>query len=138
MIPSVAGTPYGFGPFELTLPDGWSGTFDEGVHDLLPPDEDFVIQISGYEKSDPFEPADLQEMAAEQSPGAVTSSIELASGLSGMQFDRCDGGYTMRFWLVCHGTALAAVTLTCPDDGLATAALPAQMVVGTIRPMEAP
>lgn len=149
---SLAGQPYRFGPFQMTLPDGWSVEVVDGIHEMLPDQGDFALHISGYQKDDPVSAEDLAQMAA--SHGASDpANAPLPSGLDAITFDaiNVDGGADagdpqdmvdedtagpIRFWLIRHGTAMIAVTLTCDAQDLAAAALPAQMIVGSIRPAE--
>ncbi len=128
------GQPYVFGPFALSLPDGWSAEFDDGIHEVAPPDGDYLLQISGYAKDDPVTISDLEGMATDQSDGAATTPIDLPSGLDGLTFDTDADDHVCRFWLIRQHTSMIAVTLTVTPEDLASAAISAQMVVSSIRP----
>ena len=133
MMPIHTGTPYVFGPMQLSLPDGWTGEFQDGVHEILPPEGDFVIHISGFDKDTAFDPADLTAFASDQTDLAP-SPVTLPSGMDGITFDQDREGQSVRFWLIRLGTSMIAVTLTSDPEDFDTSAIPAQMVVSSLRP----
>ncbi|MEM9046207.1 MAG: hypothetical protein AAGC81_16090 [Pseudomonadota bacterium] len=131
----TAGDVYRFGPFQLDLPSEWSAEFEDGLHEILPPDGTFAIHISGYTKGEAIGQADLLEFAQQQS-GTESTALTLASGLDGLTFDVDEGEQMLRYWLIRHGKALIAVTLTAGPEDFSTSAVPAQMLISSIRPNE--
>jgi len=163
--PVLAGTRYRFGPYALSLPEGWTGERIDGIHQLLPDAAaglDCALHISGFARDRAIAPDDLQAFAAEMGAGPGMA-VTLASGLDGITFDLAaaadetgavcalgeedgqdgqdgDAGQdpadqTVRHWLIRDGQTLIAVSLTAPSDGFAAAALAAQMIVATIAPV---
>ncbi|MEM1160048.1 MAG: hypothetical protein AAGJ28_03880 [Pseudomonadota bacterium] len=126
------GQPYVFGPFALSLPDGWTADFlpEPGRHELVPPDGDFTILISGYERDAPVELADVRPEALD------CAEVQLPSGLDGLTYDQPDEDLFVRFWMIRNGNAMIAVALTVDQEHLASALIPAQMVVSSIRPSQ--
>ena len=132
-MPIQTGTPYVFGPMQLSLPDSWSAEFQDGVHEILPPDGDFVIHISGFDKDTPVVAEDLLDFARDQTKREPVS-VELASGLDGITFDEVRDDQSVRFWLIRHESAMIAVTLTSDPEDFEISTVPAQMIVSTLRP----
>ena len=135
---TLAGQTYRFGPYQLTLPDGWSGQAVEGTHEVAPDDADYAILLSGFQRDTPLSPSDLSDFAADR--GAQQAQpVTLPSGLAGLVFDTegtsddpTEAG-AMRVWLIADGSTMIVATLTCEPADLAAASLPAQMVIGSIR-----
>ncbi|MEM7060097.1 MAG: hypothetical protein AAF557_21150 [Pseudomonadota bacterium] len=132
-MPIQTGHPYVFGPFQLSLPDGWTGEMIDQVHELQPPDESFAIHISGYERSTPVTVVDLHN-AARQLFSAEGVEFTLPSGLDGVSFDTESEDGHMRYWLLHWENAMIVITLTSDAEHLPNSAVPAQLVVSSIRP----
>ncbi|MEM9062278.1 MAG: hypothetical protein AAGD13_17605 [Pseudomonadota bacterium] len=130
----LAGEAYAFGPFALTLPEGWSAEKEDGIHELLPEHGDYALHLSGYDKDVPVTQDDLAAVAHEH--GCTGTPAELSSGLSAVSFDRAEDGDAFRYWAVGHGTAMLLVTLTAPEASFAMALMRAELVVRSLRPAE--
>ena len=127
------GQPYVFGPFQLSLPDGWTAEMIDNIHELLPPDETFAIHISGYSRSDPITVDDLRD-GAQQHFSAESTPFTLPSDLEGVTFDKETEEGTMRYWMLYWENMMIVITLSCDPGELPACAVPAQMVVSSIRP----
>ncbi|MBY8977557.1 hypothetical protein KHP62_17215 [Rhodobacteraceae bacterium NNCM2] len=132
-MPLRSGEPYTVGPFMLDLAPGWEAEFVDGVHEIVHGDGDATIHISGFSKDTPIGIADLHDLAASQG-GEGAEPVTFASGLDGLTFDRAEEALTLRYWVIRQGTALILVTLTCAEEDFAAMALPAQLLVSSIRP----
>ena len=128
---ALAGETYAFGPFHLTLPEGWEAAFaeDERVHDLFPPEDGYGLRISGYTKDTPIDQADLT--AGTQ--GLDVAPVSLPSGLTGVTYQQSDGEDLVRFWMIRSGNTLAAIALSADPDRLGAASMAAQLIVNSIR-----
>lgn len=133
MKPTVAGQDYVFGPFQLSLPDGWTGEMIDQIHQLQPPSEDFAIHMSGYTRDAPVAIDDLHGFP-KQLFNTEGTPFELASGLDGVTFDTETEEGPMRYWLLYWDNAMIVITLTSEAPDLASAAIPAQMIISSIRP----
>lgn len=106
---------YDFGPFSITLPDGWQAELEDGVHTIAAQDHDKALQISGFERDAPVEMSDLYGMVPEGM--SDLSRFTLPSGLDG--FAWLDPEDDARRMVVRSGKfvlALSEVPGEQPDD----------------------
>ena len=105
--PEPAGTDYAFGPFRLSLPPGWAGNFEDGVHTISSDAQGAAIQISGFERDMPVALSDLYGMVPEgaDGPGRFT----LPSGLDGFSWRDSEQEIGMR--VIRAGTAVLAISI---------------------------
>lgn len=125
----ISGTPYRFGPFELDLPPGWTGTFEDGVHTIASDAHDTALQFSGFEREADVAMSDLYGMVPEGA--ADLSRFTLPTGLDG--FGWVDLKDDARRMVICSGTVVLALTeltgeeLSESDDDII------ETIIGTLR-----
>ncbi|MEM7211212.1 MAG: hypothetical protein AAF479_04840 [Pseudomonadota bacterium] len=110
--PGTQARPYRFGPFELDLPDGWTGAFEDGVHTIASDAHDTALQFSGFERATKIEMSDLYAMVP---PGMQDlSRFTLPSGLDG--FAWVDPNDQTRRMVIRHETVVLAITEVAGDE----------------------
>lgn len=130
----LAGETYAFGPFALTLPEGWTADTEDGIHEILPDQGDYALHLSGYEKDARVTAEDLAELALDH--GGDGAPFAAGSGLIGLTFDTESAGDRLRYWLIGHGQAMLLVTLTAPAQAFEPSLMRAELVVRSLRAAE--
>ena len=104
---------YTFGPFRLSLPPGWAGAFEDGVHTIASDAHDAAIQISGFERDAPVTTSDLYGMVPEGADklGRFTLS---SSGLDG--FSWYDAELEIHMQVIRAGTSVLAISIIGSGD----------------------
>ena len=130
----LAGETYAFGPFALTLPEGWTADAEDGIHEIQPDQGDYALHLSGYEKDARVTPEDLADLARDH--GGDGAPFDTGSGLLGLTFDTESAGDRLRYWLIGHGQAMLLVTLTAQTEVFDASLMRAELVVRSLRAAE--
>ena len=105
-------TDYAFGPFRISLPPGWTGAFEDGVHTISTDAHDTAIQISGFERETPVTISNLYGMVPDDAEGRAR--FTLPSGLDGFSWQDTERETEMQ--VIRAGTTMLAISVIGKDE----------------------